>query len=175
MKVRCNTELSLNQLKCMLSDYNFCRLDICAPCVDEITTQTNLGLQTFLNLSDGLLITPDNPGKYGGVTYPFGAATVYWTQEDKGRTGCLANKVLKLRIVHELLHHFDKPADDIEIWFDNHPLLEVVYKILGLSSGENIFGMYVQDRFYRELASDIDEDEFNEDYCIYDRDFRGRL
>lgn len=175
MKVRCNAEISLNNLKELLSDYHFCRLDVCAQSVDEILTETNLGKQLFLTIPDGLLISSDNPGRYGGVTYTFGAATVYWTEEDKQRTGKLQNRVLKLRVIHELLHHFDKPADDIEEWFDNHPFLEVVYKILGHSSGENIFGMYVQDIFYRELCLGLNEERFNEQYCIEDRDFRGRL
>lgn len=142
--------------------------------IEILTVDTNLGTQKFLNSPIGLLITKDNPGNYGGVTYPYGATTVYWTDEDKLRTGKLARKVFQLRVVHELLHHFGKNSDNIADWLDKHPIYEFLYIVLGGCSGETRVGIWIQTKFYKYLCDGIDEQEFNKECHVYERDFRGR-
>lgn len=137
---------------------------------------TNLGTQKMTNSPLGLVITSDKPaGRICGATYPYGSVTIYWTQEDIDRTGELAEAVFKLRVIHELLHHFNKPADNIRDWLADKPILEYLFYDVANGSGETPIGVAIQELFYRDLCKDIHEEEFNVEYNMGRRMSNGLL
>lgn len=137
---------------------------------------TNLGTQRMTNSPFGLHITDQKPpGRICGATYPYGSVTVYWSQDDIDRTGELAPAIFKLRVIHELLHHFNKPADNIADWLKDKPIYEYLFYEIGKGSGETYLGAAIQMLFYKDLAKDINEEEFNNTYHIKNRMSNGLL
>ena len=133
----------------------------------------------FIDDPHGLLITEPTPETgvpaYGGLTYVFGSASVYLSEEDMQRWGSRWEYLLENRIIHELLHHFDKPCHNLEIWLqEHHPILFLLYLLTG-SSGESRIGAYCERIFYNDLLKDVNEAEFDETYHISDRTYQGRL
>lgn len=133
----------------------------------------------FMNDSRGLYIGRPTPAKgvttYGGLTYVFGAASVYLSPEDMERWGKRWEYLLENRLIHEILHHFNQPCHNLEIWLpEHHPILYLLYLITG-SNGETRIGAYCERIFYRYLLRDVNEEEFDELYSITDRNYKGKL
>ena len=122
----------------------------------------------------GIYIT-DKHGDYGGLAFIYGAVTVFWTPEDIDRTMGINDRVLRLRMVHEILHHFNQPCHDIEGWLKTQCRIWSFLWAIGGKSGETFFGTLVQDRFYNDLLKGVVESIFNEDNRISERNFRGEL
>ena len=122
----------------------------------------------------GIYVT-DRHGDYGGLAFVYGAATVFWTKDDIKRTFGINDRVLRLRIVHEILHHFNRPCHDIEIWLESQSHIWRLMWIFGEKSGETFLGTLVQNRFYNSLLVDVVESIFDEENNIGNRNFRGEL
>ena len=122
----------------------------------------------------GIYVT-DRHGDYGGLAFVYGAATVFWTKDDIKRTFGINDRVLRLRIVHEILHHFNRPCHDIEIWLESQSHIWRLMWVFGGKSGETFLGTLVQNRFYNSLLVDVVESIFDEENNIGNRNFRGEL
>lgn len=128
----------------------------------------------FPDSSIGIYIT-DKHSEHGGLAFIYGATTVFWTEDDIKRTVGINDRVLRLRIVHELLHHFNKPCHDIEQWLLTKNKIWSFLWVIGGKSGETFFGTLVQNKFYNHLLEDVFESPFDEINHISDRNFRGEL
>ena len=122
----------------------------------------------------GIYVT-DRHGDYGGLAFVYGAVTVFWTKDDIKRTFGINDRVLRLRIVHEILHHFNRPCHDIEIWLESQSHIWRLMWVFGGKSGETFLGTLVQNRFYNSLLADVVESIFDEENDIGNRNFRGEL
>lgn len=114
---------------------------------------------------------------YRGLTQGYGQTSVYWSDTDVKRMKIYSNWEFRLRIAHEILHHFDKPCHDIEDWFeyDNHKFLKLLWKIGGSGNRYSFAKCFCQDIFFDYLYKDIDEDEFNRVHQMDKRNPHGKL
>lgn len=167
--------LTNNQIRSMFTSYPQFEFDD-APDLPIITDTEG----TFANNPEGVFITDiaDTVHAYGGATYIFGAVTVY----DVGRTinrlgNKLGKQVVRLRILHEILHHYNLDADRIDDWFilEKHPILALLYQVFGKSSGETWIGSAIQEQFYRFLLSTIEISHTEIEFRIPERTYQGLL
>lgn len=122
----------------------------------------------------GIYVT-DQHSDYGGLAFIYGAVTIFWTKEDIQRTFGINDRVLRLRMIHEILHHFNRPCHEIESWLESQSRIWRFFWIFGGKSGETFLGTMVQNRFYNSLLNDVVESIFNEENQIGNRNFRGEL
>ena len=177
MKLICESELvTCNAVVCILNKYAD-KFSVDPSAIYSIIREES-GYQ-FIDDPHGLLITKPTPEKgtpeYGGLTYVFGSTSVYLTEADMQRWGSRWEYLLENRIIHELLHHFDKPCHNLDIWLpEHHPILYLLYMLTG-HNGESVIGAYCERIFYNSLIKDVNEEEFDETYRISDRTYQGRL
>lgn len=132
----------------------------------------------FIDDSRGLYVTDYTHASAAGLTYTFGAASVYDIAGtlERIKNPKLARKVCLLRIVHECAHHFNLPVDSIDAWFQNHRMLSLIYYLFGHPLGENIISCRIQEIFYKDLFSKIEsEEKFTIENNISKRTYTGVL
>lgn len=128
----------------------------------------------FVDSQYGVLIT-DFEDKYRGLTSEYGRASIFWSESDEDAYGCLKATVLRLRIAHEVLHHFAKPCHDIEKWLEDKPFFKMLWRISGSGSRVNLGMCLCQDMFYDYLFEGLDEEQFNKDNLMEYRTSSGML
>lgn len=120
----------------------------------------------FVNAADGILVCDPHDygvvGGYGGLTYEYGAVSVYTYQAERAAWNGRMWYLYENRILHEILHHFCQPCHSLELWLlPNHFFLWLLYKLFG-SNGETLIGSYCERLFYLALLQRIDpETEYN--------------
>lgn len=108
----------------------------------------------------GVLIT-ELDQYWRGLAKAYGQASVYWSKTDERKTMCLAPLVFRLRIVHEVLHHYNLPCHDVDIWLKDHPFLRLLWIIGGSGKRYSLFECLCKDLYYKYLLDGFDEEEFN--------------
>ena len=114
----------------------------------------------FAESQYGVLIT-DLDQYYRGLTSTYGQTSVYWSKSDEKKAKWLSYTVMRLRMAHEILHHFNKPCHDIEKWLADKPFLSILWVIGGSGKRYSLFECLCKDMYYDYLFRDIDEDAFN--------------
>lgn len=176
MKLKNTTVLSTQDIKDILDKYS-----------NHFTVEYDGGMEIvkgaydypFANSSKGILIAEPNlkegDVKYGGLTYVYGAVSIYTYPDERVRWGHKTRYLLENRLIHEILHHFDKPCHDLAIWLSEfHPFLFILYLLVD-KNGESLIGMFCERIFYKHLLADVNEEEFDIDYFIEDRNYEGKL
>lgn len=122
----------------------------------------------------GVLIT-DCDNYYRGLTKPYGQTSVYWNEDDIKKTKLLRSIVLKLRIVHEVAHHFGLPCHDIDKWIVNYPFLYLLWTLGGRGKRYSLLDCICQECYYQHLFEGFSEDAFNKEYNMSNRMPNGVL
>ena len=177
--------ITLDKLKTMLKKYPF-----------KVEDGSDIGIEwrkVSVNTDNDGLVKPEEEypfplSQYGvliiecdlyyrGLTRTYGQTAVYWSKTDVKRGLIYKDWIFRLRIAHEILHHFDKPCHDIEEWFDydNHKFLKLLWKIGGSGKRYSFFECLCKDIFYDYLYRDINEEEFNKKHDLENRTPRGAL
>lgn len=121
-----------------------------------------------------VLIT-DCDNHYRGLTKVYGQTSVYWDESDIHKTKFLWRWVLRLRIAHEVLHHFNKPCHDIEEWLADKPLLSLLWVLGGSGYRYSICECLCKDLYYDYLFAGLDEQQFNVENRMDERAPNGVL
>lgn len=153
---------------------------------DTMHVILNSGNRPFVNHPKGILMCNPhdlqlaNVDGFGGFGYIYGAVSVFVYPLEKVRWNGRASFLYENRLLHEILHHFDQPCHDIEVWIDNLPWWKklkyvLMWRYIGRRNGETVCGSICERDFYVYLLSFVKEDEFDELYRIDDRDYMGVL
>lgn len=153
---------------------------------NSMNIRLNSGNRPFVNHPKGILMCNPhdlqlaNVDGFGGFAYTYGAVSVFVYPYEKVKWNGRASYLYENRLVHEILHHFDKPCHDIENWIDELPLFHrikyhIFWYIIGGRNGESLTGSWSERAFYKHLLEDVNEEEFDKEYCIEERDYMGVL
>lgn len=108
----------------------------------------------------GVLVT-ELDQYWRGLARAYGQASVYWSETDRKKAKWLSHEVFKLRIIHEVLHHFDLPCHDIEDWLVNYRFLKFLWWLGGSGKRYSFFECLCKELYYQYLLDGFDEEEFN--------------
>ena len=166
----------MNKIQNVLSKYsNHFKVEI----DDEMDITMNEQKYPFVDASDGILVCDPQDynvvGGYGGLTYIFGAVSVYTYQLERVKWDGMLWYLFENRIIHEILHHFNKDCHGLDAWLKkNNPFLYLLYHLTGCN-GEGFIGSRCERMYYETLMYDVNEEQFNKDNRISDRNYKGVL
>lgn len=163
--------------------YQHFTLEVGDPCTPVILNGDGY---PFIDDPNGVLVChlyDENPAfegpEYGGLTYGYGACTIFVSKEEYEALGTKADYHYELRILHEILHHFYKDSDGMSDWIESLPGLYkfLTNTLLKLSHDDprTILVMDTQKLFYLALLTGVCEECFTREKRIESRTYQGVL